>query len=114
MTVRIASILAFSFITSGLTIAHADVAMISKEPTAITPKEASTLALKGDMISSCQKVIFNTKNGRQKPVKGATIVFTKGLPKHEDSASQSLLDGKPVFKCQTKTYNLATAKFENN
>lgn len=113
MFVRIASVLAFAAILSPLTV-KADVAMISKDPAQISPKEASSLALKGEMISACTKVVFNTKNGRQKPVKGATVIFTKGIPKHEDAASTAMLDGKPVFKCQTKTYNLATAKFENN
>jgi len=115
MFVRIASVSMFVAITAGLTVtARADVAMVAKEPTAISALEAVKLAQKGEQVSSCTKVIFNTKNARQKPVKGAAVVFVKGLPKHEDATAASFPEGKPAYMCKTKTYNIATAKFENN
>ena len=104
------ALLTFAF----LSYASADVSMISNEPSAITPKEAAELALKGEQVAACTKVTFNQKNGRQKPVKGASVIYVKGLPKHDDSASLALVDGKPVYSCKTKEYSVAEGKFKNN
>ena len=78
----------------------------------ITASEAIKAAKSG-VIFKCSKSVLGP-NASPVKVSGSKTIFTTAKIKHDDSALDSIIDGKTAYKCQAQVWDADRRKLTNH